>query len=234
MLVQPACHEVSSGGCSSKPGAQGFRSWGSPFWLMPPDFPEFNFVPGASWELLVCLAEAFNNNSLHLSAEYNSLDLNFETDPWIPSFFRTRAGFPVTISMSKCLNVSGERADVLGYVFARNQLEPNKFTKLLNDNWKTTRREMWTHCHICQCSLRLARLGSAATLRVLASGSGQTLPSSRKKLMVSHMWDAPFWHEVSNDSHECICFQTCNHDTRDDVENHITIFFILSEINKEF
>ena len=26
LLVQPACREVSSGGCSSKPGAQGFRS----------------------------------------------------------------------------------------------------------------------------------------------------------------------------------------------------------------
>ena len=46
---------------------------------------------------------------------------------------------------------------------------------------------MWTYCHICQYSLKLARFGSTATLRVLASGSGQTLPSSRKKLMVSHM-----------------------------------------------
>ena len=46
---------------------------------------------------------------------------------------------------------------------------------------------MWTYCHICQYSLKLARLGFTATLRVLASGSGKTLPSSRKKLMVSHM-----------------------------------------------
>ena len=34
--------------------AQGFRSWGSPFWTMPPDCPfhsrVFSFVPGASWE----------------------------------------------------------------------------------------------------------------------------------------------------------------------------------------
>ena len=32
---------------------------------------------------------------------------------------------------------------------------------------------MWTYCHICKYSLKLARLGSTATLRVLASGSGQ-------------------------------------------------------------
>ena len=49
------------------------------------------------------------------------------------------------------------------------------------------RGEMWTYSHICQQSLKLARLGSTATLLVLASGSGQTLPGSRKKLMVSHM-----------------------------------------------
>ena len=37
-----------------------------------------------------------------------------------------------------------------------------------------------------------------------------------------------------NDSHECIGFQTRNHDTRDDVDNHTTIFFTLSTIDKEF
>ena len=40
--------------------------------------------------------------------------------------------------------------------------------------------------------------------------------------------------EKGNDSHECICFQTCNHDTRYDVDNHTTICFILSTIDKEF
>ena len=30
--------------------------------------------------------------------------------------------------------------------------------------------------------------------------------------------------EIGNNSLECICFRTCNHDTRDDVENHTTIF----------
>ena len=40
--------------------------------------------------------------------------------------------------------------------------------------------------------------------------------------------------DISNDSRECICFQTCNHDTRDDVDNHATIFFILSTVDKEF
>ena len=37
LLVHSACREVSSGGCSSELGAPGFRSWGSPFWIMPPD-----------------------------------------------------------------------------------------------------------------------------------------------------------------------------------------------------
>ena len=39
---------------------------------------------------------------------------------------------------------------------------------------------------------------------------------------------------AGNDSHDCICFQTCNHDTRDDVDNHTTIFFILPTIFKLF
>ena len=34
--------------------------------------------------------------------------------------------------------------------------------------------------------------------------------------------------EIGNDGHECICFQTCNHDTRDDVDNHTTIFLHLA------
>ena len=33
--------------------------------------------------------------------------------------------------------------------------------------------------------------------------------------------------EIGNYSNECICFQTCNHDTRVDTDNHTTIFFIL-------
>ena len=40
-------------------------------------------------------------------------------------------------------------------VFARNQLEPDIFTKLLNDNCKPTRREMWIYCNICLYSLKL-------------------------------------------------------------------------------
>ena len=40
--------------------------------------------------------------------------------------------------------------------------------------------------------------------------------------------------DIGNDSHVCICFQTCNHDTRDDVDNHTTILFILPAIDKEF
>ena len=40
--------------------------------------------------------------------------------------------------------------------------------------------------------------------------------------------------EIGNDRHECICFQTCNHDIRDDVENRTTMFFILPAIDEEF
>ena len=145
--VQSACREVSSSGCSSKTGAQGFRSWGSP----SPDclFPEFNFVPGASWEFLVChrsvQSQFFNfpQNRIHWIwvLRYTTLTFSFRiaTAPWVPS--------------------SRPRAEI---TFHRQHVE------------------------------------------------------------------------IGNDSLECICFQTCNHDTRDDVDNHTTIFFILPTIDKDF
>ena len=40
--------------------------------------------------------------------------------------------------------------------------------------------------------------------------------------------------EIGNIGHKCICFQTCNHDTRDDDDNHTTIFFILPSMDKGF
>ena len=43
------------------------------------------------------------------------------------------------------------------------------------------------------------------------------------------------WHaRLENCWHECICFQTRNHDTVDDASNHTTIFFILATVEKEF
>ena len=48
-------------------------------------------------------------------------------------------------------------------------------------------------------------------------------------------WVSSHHHvDTSNDSHECICFQTCNHGTRDDVESCATIFFILTTVDKGF
>ena len=42
-------------------------------------------------------------------------------------------------------------------------------------------------------------------------------------------WVSPHHQHVdtSNYCHECTCFQACNYDTREDVENHTTIFYIL-------
>ena len=40
--------------------------------------------------------------------------------------------------------------------------------------------------------------------------------------------------DICKDSHECICFQTCNHDIRNDVDKHTTIFFILPTSDKGF
>ena len=37
-----------------------------------------------------------------------------------------------------------------------------------------------------------------------------------------------------NECHTCICSQTCHHDTPDDADNYMTIFFVLSTIDKEF
>ena len=42
------------------------------------------------------------------------------------------------------------------------------------------------------------------------------------------------YHQFVAASYECICFQNCNHDTRDDVDNHTTIFFILLAIGNGF
>ena len=36
--------------------------------------------------------------------------------------------------------------------------------------------------------------------------------------------------DASNECHKCIRFQTCNHDTRDDADNHVTIFFIFTSV----
>ena len=38
--------------------------------------------------------------------------------------------------------------------------------------------------------------------------------------------------DIGIECHKCICFQTCNHDTRDDADNHTTIFFILPSRDK--
>ena len=40
--------------------------------------------------------------------------------------------------------------------------------------------------------------------------------------------------DIGNECHKRICFQTCNHDTRNDVNHYMTMFFILSTIDKEF
>ena len=61
------------------------------------------------------------------------------------------------------------------------------------------------------------------------------------QLILEHLFSTSRWGcsyhqlvDLGNDGYECICFQTCNHDTRDDVDNHTTIFFILPTIDKEF
>ena len=66
------------------------------------------------------------------------------------------------------------------------------------------------------------------------------LSSQNSNWSLSTFFSASRWvsshHHVdtSNDSHECICFQTCNHGTRDDVESCATIFFILTTVDKGF
>ena len=73
LLVQSACREVSSSGCSSKTGAQGFRSWGSPFWMMPPSLP-FCFPNSILYQATFCRVEFIGSAS-------------WETQPW--TFFQT-------------------------------------------------------------------------------------------------------------------------------------------------
>ena len=108
LLVQPACHEVSSGGCSSTPGAQGFCSWGSPFRMVPPDCP--SSYPPENFQ--VCPAEAFNPNSLAFrriefyGAEFwdtqpwTFFSFRIATYPWVPSFKLRAEVALLTISLS--------------------------------------------------------------------------------------------------------------------------------------
>ena len=67
LLVQSACREVSSGVPSQnwarKDVAHEVHLFGQCLQIAL-FFPEFDFVPGASWEFQVCPAEAFNSNSL--------------------------------------------------------------------------------------------------------------------------------------------------------------------------
>ena len=107
---------LSWGVRSSKPGAQGFRSWGSPFWIMPPDSP-FSFPNFVSYQVhpknfMVCPAEAFNPNSLafrrieFIGSEFwatqpwTLFPLRIATAPWVPSFLDLALRLLLTISMS--------------------------------------------------------------------------------------------------------------------------------------
>ena len=155
LLIQSACREVSSDGCSSKPGAQGFRSWGSPFWFLPPD----------------CL-------------------------------FLYRIQF-----CTKCiLRISG---------VSRRSVHSQFFNFPQNGiHW------IWILC--------------CTTLDVFFFF--QSSNCSLSTFFSTSRWSCSYHQfvDISNDSYECICFQNCNHDTRDDVDDHTTIFFILLEIDKGF
>ena len=79
LLSQSACREVSSGVHSSEP--QEFRSWGSPFWIMPPDCAVLSrilFRTKCIPRILWCVPPKRSIPILQLSVEQNSLDLSFE------------------------------------------------------------------------------------------------------------------------------------------------------------
>ena len=67
--------------CSSKLGAHGFRSWGSPFWIMPRDCLFLSRILFCTWCILRiswCVPKKRSIPIPQLSEEQNSLDLNFE------------------------------------------------------------------------------------------------------------------------------------------------------------
>ena len=142
--------------CSSKLGAQGFRSWDSPFWLMPRDcpfsFPNFSFVPGASWEF-----HGVSRRSVQ--SQFSSFPKNRIPWIWILRYTTLDSFFPRNGDCSLSTFFSRPRAEVTSH-----------------------------HQHV----------------------------------------------DFSNECHKCICFPTCNYDTRDDADNYTTVFFILSTIDKGF
>ena len=65
---------------------------------------------------------------------------------------------------------------------------------------------------------------------------------SESQLLLEHShfatscWVSPHHQHVDtgNYCHKSTCFQTCNYDTREDADNHTTMFYILHLIDKEF
>ena len=138
----------SSSVLSSILGAQGFRSWVSPFWITPRDgpfsLPILNFALSASWEFYGVSRRSVQSR--------------------LPSFPENRL-----------LWIWILRYTTLEFFLSESQL-------------------------LLGCSL-----------------------SS------TSCWVSPHHQHVDtgNYCHKCTCFQTSNHDTREDVENHTTIFYIL-------
>ena len=137
-----------------KPGAHGFRSWSSPFWIIPPDcpFPEFCFVPGAFQEL-----HGVSRRSDQ--SQFSSFHQNRIHWIWVLRYTTLDSFFPQNSNCSLTTFFSRPRAEVTSH-----------------------------HQHV----------------------------------------------DMSNECHRCICFQTCNYDTRDDADNYKTMFFILPTIDKRF
>ena len=140
-----------------KTGREGFRSWGSPLWIMPPNCPFLSPIL-VSYQMhpenfFCCVPPKRSIPILQLSVEQNSLDLSLEKHNLGRLFFVSQ--------QQLCL----------------------EYLLFSNPRW------------------------------------GYFSSACRKK--ATNATNAP----VS---------QTCNHDTRDDADNYMTIFFILSTIDKEF
>ena len=140
---------------SSKPGAEGFRTWGSPFWIMPPDCPFLSQI----------------------------------------------------LSRTRCI---------------------------LRISWCVPPKRSISFSSFPQKRIHWIWVLRYTTLDLVSSQNSNcslsTFFSRPRAEVTSHHQHV----EIGNDGHKCICFQTCNHDTRDGADNYMTIFFILSTTDKDF
>ena len=114
-------------------------------------------------------------------------------------------------ALSSCIFLAKFHATLLSQsaAFNRNSSSFRRIEIIDSESWDT---QPWTFSQNSNCSL-------------------STFFSRPRAEVTSHQQHVDIGNACNKKN---ICFQTCNHDTRDDADKHTTIFFILSTTDKDF